>query len=83
MPVQGYDAESLLRSLLENIPGAIYRAANDSAWSVLKVSDEIEAITGLRLSAINGSRSTARRTAARASGRACRSRGSRRGPVTT
>jgi PAS domain S-box-containing protein len=43
----GFDAESLLRSLMENIPGAIYRAVNDSAWTVLKVSDEIEDITGL------------------------------------
>jgi PAS domain S-box-containing protein len=42
----GYDAESLLSSLMENIPGAIYRAANDEAWTVLKVSDEIEAMTG-------------------------------------
>jgi PAS domain S-box-containing protein len=42
----GYDAESLLRSLMENIPGAIYRAANDEAWTVLTVSDEIEAMTG-------------------------------------
>ena len=41
-----FDAESLLRSLMENIPGAIYRAVNDSAWTVLKVSDEIETITG-------------------------------------
>jgi PAS domain S-box-containing protein len=46
MTARGFDAESLLRSLMENIPGAIYRAVNDSAWSVLKVSDEIEAITG-------------------------------------
>ena len=43
----GFDAESLLRSLMENIPGAIYRAVNDSAWTVLKVSDEIEEMTGL------------------------------------
>jgi len=42
----GYDAESLLHSLMENIPGAIYRSVNDSAWTVLKVSDEIESITG-------------------------------------
>jgi PAS domain S-box-containing protein len=46
----GFDAESHLRSLMENIPGAIYRAANDEAWTVLKVSDEIEAMTGHRAS---------------------------------
>jgi len=43
---RGVDAESLLRSLMENIPGAIYRSVNDKAWTVLTVSDEIEGITG-------------------------------------
>jgi PAS domain S-box-containing protein len=43
---RGFDAESLLRSLMENVPGAIYRAVNDSDWTVLRVSDEIETITG-------------------------------------
>ena len=43
---RGFDAESLLRSLMENVPGAIYRTANDSVWTVLQVSDEIENITG-------------------------------------
>jgi PAS domain S-box-containing protein len=42
----GFDAESLLRSLMENVPGAIYRAVNDADWTVLRVSDEIETITG-------------------------------------
>jgi PAS domain S-box-containing protein len=41
-----FDAESLLLSLMENVPGAIYRAANDTIWKVQKVSDEIERITG-------------------------------------
>jgi PAS domain S-box-containing protein len=43
---QPFDAESLLRSLMENVPGAIYRAANDSDWTNQRVSDEIETITG-------------------------------------
>ena len=43
---RGFDAESLLRSLMENVPGAIYRAVNDSEWTVLRVNDEIETITG-------------------------------------
>jgi PAS domain S-box-containing protein len=43
---RSFDAESLLLSLMENVPGAIYRAANDSLWKVLKVSDDIERITG-------------------------------------
>jgi PAS domain S-box-containing protein len=40
------DAATLLRSLMENVPGAIYRAANDSDWTNQRVSDEIETITG-------------------------------------
>jgi PAS domain S-box-containing protein len=43
---RSFDAESLLHSLMENVPGAIYRAANDEIWKVQRVSDEIEAITG-------------------------------------
>jgi PAS domain S-box-containing protein len=43
---RSFDAESLLHSLMENIPGAIYRAANDDIWKVQTVSDEIEAISG-------------------------------------
>jgi PAS domain S-box-containing protein len=43
---RSFDAESLLLSLMENVPGAIYRAANDSIWKVQKVSDDIERITG-------------------------------------
>jgi PAS domain S-box-containing protein len=43
---RSFDAGSLLRSLMENIPGAIYRAANDEIWKVQRVSAEIESITG-------------------------------------
>ena len=43
---QASDAETLLRSLMESVPGAIYRAANDSDWTNQRVSDEIETITG-------------------------------------
>src|SRR5215211_5581320 len=43
---RSFDAESLLRSLMENVPGAIYRAANDDIWKVQRVSEEIESITG-------------------------------------
>src|SRR5215211_515433 len=46
VPMAGSDAETLLRSLMENIPGAIYRSANDSQWSNLLVSGEIESLTG-------------------------------------
>ena len=42
----GFDADSLLRSLMENVPGAIYRAVHDGDWPIQRVSDEIEAMTG-------------------------------------
>ena len=45
-PSRSFDAESLLSSLMENVPGAIYRAADDEVWKVQRVSDDIERITG-------------------------------------
>ena len=41
-----FDAESLLRSLMDNVPGAIYRCAMDDIWKMQRVSDEIESISG-------------------------------------
>ena len=38
--------ESLLRSLVDNIPGAIYRCACDRDWTMEWLSDEIEEIVG-------------------------------------
>src|SRR5690242_6071795 len=38
--------EALLRSLVENIPGALYRCACDLDWTMEWLSDEIEEITG-------------------------------------
>lgn len=38
--------ESLLRSLVANIPGAVYRCAWDSDWTMEWLSDEIEEISG-------------------------------------
>ena len=43
---QTIDAGSLLSSLMDSIPGAIYRAANDSDWTNQRCSEEIETITG-------------------------------------
>jgi PAS domain S-box-containing protein len=38
--------EALLRSLVDNIPGALYRCACDFDWTMEWLSDEIEEITG-------------------------------------
>ena len=38
--------EALLASLVNNIPGALYRCACDSDWTMQWLSDEIEAISG-------------------------------------
>jgi len=41
-----FDAESLLQSLMDNVPGAIYRCHWDEIWKMHRVSDEIESISG-------------------------------------
>ena len=38
--------EALMRSLVDRIPGALYRCACDGDWTMKWLSDEIEAITG-------------------------------------
>jgi PAS domain S-box-containing protein len=38
--------EALLRSLVDSIPGALYRCAADGDWTMEWLSDEIEVITG-------------------------------------
>ena len=40
------DPESLLRSLMENVPGVVYRCAVDADWTMLGIGDDIETITG-------------------------------------
>jgi PAS domain S-box-containing protein len=45
-PHRTFDAESLLRSLMQNVPGAIYRCAMDGVWKMQRVSEEIESISG-------------------------------------
>jgi PAS domain S-box-containing protein len=41
-----FDAESLLKSLMDNVPGAIYRCFMDDIWKMQRVSEEIESISG-------------------------------------
>ena len=38
--------EALLRSMVDNIPGALYRGACDSDWTMDWLSDQVETITG-------------------------------------
>jgi PAS domain S-box-containing protein len=47
--------ETLLRSLVTNIPGALYRCACDEHWTMLWLSDEIERIAGYPASDFIGS----------------------------
>ncbi len=47
--------EAMLRSLVDSIPGAIYRCACDGDWTMEWLSDEIETITGYPASDFIGS----------------------------
>ena len=38
--------EALLRSMVDHIPGALYRGAHDRDWTMYWLSDEVETITG-------------------------------------
>src|SRR6478672_6203254 len=40
------ESEARLRSLVENIPGAICRSLYDAEWTIVFISDEIEVISG-------------------------------------
>ncbi|HEX5782064.1 MAG TPA: PAS domain-containing protein [Solirubrobacteraceae bacterium] len=48
--------EALLRSLVANIPGAVYRCAYDADWTMLWLSDGIETISGYAASDFIASR---------------------------
>ncbi|HWM09218.1 MAG TPA: PAS domain-containing protein [Solirubrobacteraceae bacterium] len=48
--------EALLRSLVANIPGAVYRCACDEHWTMLWLSDGIEEISGYPAADFIGSR---------------------------
>ena len=41
-----FDPESLLGSLMTNVPGAVYRCEVDADWTMLGIGDDIERITG-------------------------------------
>ncbi|MBA3407921.1 MAG: PAS domain-containing protein [Solirubrobacterales bacterium] len=45
-PRPSFDPESLLRSLMESVPGAVYRCADDADWTMLGIGDDIETISG-------------------------------------
>jgi PAS domain S-box-containing protein len=48
--------EAMLRSLVANIPGAVYRCACDEDWTMLWLSDEIAQISGYPATDFIGSR---------------------------
>jgi len=54
--------ERKFRTLVDNIPGAVYRCDFDPDWTIEYVSDDIEAITGYPASGFLGSRETTWRT---------------------
>lgn len=39
-------SEQRHRSMLENLPGVVYRCINDAQWTMLFISDEVEKLTG-------------------------------------
>lgn len=39
-------SEQRHRSMLENLPGVVYRCINDENWTMLFISDEVEKLTG-------------------------------------
>lgn len=39
-------SEQRYRSMLENLPGVVYRCMNDNNWTMLFISDEVEKMTG-------------------------------------
>lgn len=39
-------SEQRHRSMLENLPGVVYRCINDADWTMLFISDEVEKLTG-------------------------------------
>ena len=41
-----HDSQEQFTLMVSNVPGAIYRVVNDSAWPIIYMSDEIEKITG-------------------------------------
>ena len=43
---QLHTSETQLRTLMANVPGAIYRCANDAYWTMELISDDIERISG-------------------------------------
>jgi PAS domain S-box-containing protein len=54
--------ERKFRTLVDTIPGAVYRCAFDPDWTIEYLSDDIEAITGYPASGFLGSRETTWRT---------------------
>jgi hypothetical protein len=70
-----FDPESLLRSLMENVPGAVDRCEVDEDWAMLGMGDDIETISGYPAGEFVRS---ARRSSRKGQSRCRRSRSCRR-----
>jgi PAS domain S-box-containing protein len=46
MEQQLKESEEQIRTMVENIPGVVYRCLMDDAWTMLFISDEIEVLSG-------------------------------------
>lgn len=47
-------SEQRYRSMLENLPGVVFRCRNDEQWSMLFISDQVEQLTGYRADDFTG-----------------------------
>ncbi|HOJ42895.1 MAG TPA: PAS domain S-box protein, partial [Syntrophorhabdaceae bacterium] len=48
------EGERFLTTVIENLPGFIYRCENDSEWTMLYLSEQVETITGYKVNEMLG-----------------------------
>lgn len=46
VPSMTFDPEEPIASLIQNLPGFVYRCRNDPHWTMMYVSDQVESVTG-------------------------------------
>ncbi|HQE81271.1 MAG TPA: PAS domain S-box protein [Syntrophorhabdaceae bacterium] len=50
------EGERFLSTVIDNLPGFVYRCENDSDWTMLYLSEQVEAVTGYKLEELLGNR---------------------------